>query len=448
MSQFIQPESSLDRRRFLSAAAASTVALGASSLLAQDSEAGKDAAGEPAKKNPSANDTIVLGIMGTNGRGTDLAHGFARERGCEIAYVCDVDERAIGKAQQAVESSSAKRRPEGVTDFRKILDDKAVDALVVAAPDHWHAPATILACTAGKHVYCEKPCCHNPREGELMVQAARKHNRVVQLGTQRRSTPAVMEAIEQVRKGAIGRVLFGRSVVQQPAAVDRPRHSGAGPRVARLRAVARPGARAAVPRQLRALQLALVLALGHRRAGQQRHPWARRVPLGPGRRLPDARHGRRRQVSLRRRSGDARHAHRDLRLRRQVARSGRGGVGARAASKANQFGMAFYGDEGTLVVGDDSYKIYDMQNKESKAGGRPGGEFHLANFLDCIRSGKRPNADIEEGHKSTLLCHLGNIAYRTGRVLSIDPQNGHIKNDAEAEALWRREYRSGWEPQV
>ncbi len=150
MSQSIPFSSSLDRRKFLSAAAASTVALGASSLLAQD------AASEPAKKNASANDTIVLGIMGTNGRGTDLARGFARERGCEIAYVCDVDERAIGKAQQAVESSSAKRRPEGVTDFRKILDDKAVDALVVAAPDHWHAPATILACAAGKHVYVRK----------------------------------------------------------------------------------------------------------------------------------------------------------------------------------------------------------------------------------------------------------------------------------------------------
>ncbi len=88
------------------------------------------------------------------------------------------------------------------------------------------------------------------------------------------------------------------------------------------------------------------------------------------------------------------------------------------------------------------------RTRSRQGGGRAGDEFHLANFLDCIRSGKRPNADIEEGHKSTLLCHLGNIAYRTGRVLSIDPQNGHIKNDAEAEALWRREYRTGWEPQV
>src|SRR5205814_1308631 len=96
-------------------------------------------------------------------------------------------------------------------DFRKILDDKNVDALVVATPDHWHAPATILACAAGKHVYCEKPACHNPREGELVVEAARKHQRMVQLGTQRRSYGALREGIAKLREGAIGRVLVARS---------------------------------------------------------------------------------------------------------------------------------------------------------------------------------------------------------------------------------------------
>src|SRR5690606_31860520 len=103
------------------------------------------------------------------------------------------------------------RRPEGVADFRRILDDRSVDALVVAAPNHWHAPATILACAAGKHVYVEKPCSHTPREGELMVEASRKHSRVGQMGNQRRSYPFVIEAMEQLRGGVIGRVYHARS---------------------------------------------------------------------------------------------------------------------------------------------------------------------------------------------------------------------------------------------
>jgi hypothetical protein len=157
----------------------------------------------------SPGNRIILGVMGTNGRGSDLAQGFSGLDGAEIGYICDVDDRAIAKG---IKISTAKqaREPKGVKDFRRILDDRNVDALVIAAPDHWHAPATILACAAGKHVYVEKPCSHNPHEGELMIRAARKHNRVVQLGTQRRSAPGAVEAIEALRGGAIGRVLFSR----------------------------------------------------------------------------------------------------------------------------------------------------------------------------------------------------------------------------------------------
>jgi predicted dehydrogenase len=113
------------------------------------------------------------------------------------------------------------------------------------------------------------------------------------------------------------------------------------------------------------------------------------------------------------------------------------------------FGMSFYGDRGSLVINGGGYKIYDMNNKEvAKGSGRGGEAEHLANFLQCIRSEKTPNAPIEEGYKSALLCHLGNIAHRTGRALAIDPANGHIQSDADAEKLWRREYRTGWAPVV
>ena len=159
-------------------------------------------------KSPSPNDKIVVGIMGLH-RGSALASALATLPNVEIAYLCDVDSRAIGDCQKKL-ADRLKKPPQGVADFRKILDDKSIDALVVAAPDHWHAPATILACSAGKHVYVEKPCSHNPREGELAVAASRRHDRVVQMGSQRRSWPVVIEAIEKIHSGAIGKVLFAR----------------------------------------------------------------------------------------------------------------------------------------------------------------------------------------------------------------------------------------------
>ena len=130
----------------------------------------------------SPNNKLVVGVMGVNGRGSSLASSFASLPGSSVAYVCDVDSRAVEKVTKLVEERGG-TKPQGVTDFRKILDDASVDALVIAAPDHWHAPAAILACAAKKHVYVEKPASHNPLEGEITVQAARKNNRVVQLGT-------------------------------------------------------------------------------------------------------------------------------------------------------------------------------------------------------------------------------------------------------------------------
>src|SRR5688572_20135185 len=170
-----------------------------------------------AARAAGANDRLVVGVMGTSrsnsgkspGRGAALAMGLAALPGAEVAYVCDVDEKHLAAAVADVAAKQS-RPPQGVKDFRRILDDKSVDALVIATPDHWHAPAAILACAAGKHVYVEKPCSHNAREGELLVAAARKHKRVVQHGTQRRSWPALVEAVARLRAGEIGRVLSAR----------------------------------------------------------------------------------------------------------------------------------------------------------------------------------------------------------------------------------------------
>src|SRR6266480_2675940 len=132
----------------------------------------------------SPNEKVAVAVMGLNGRGTVLARTFARAAHAAVAYVCDVDSLVLAKGVSAVAQVQGKS-PKGLGEFRKALEDKDVDALVIAAPDHWHTPATLLALQAGKHVYLEKPCGHNPREGELLVEAQRKHRRDVQLGTQR-----------------------------------------------------------------------------------------------------------------------------------------------------------------------------------------------------------------------------------------------------------------------
>src|SRR5207249_2074081 len=125
--------------------------------------------------------------------------------------ICDVDSRAIERGIAAV-AKKQPRKPKGIKDMRQMLESKDLDAIFIATPNHWHAPATILACAAGKHVYVEKPGSHNPHEGELMVAAARKHKRVVQMGNQRRSFPALIEAVQKMREGVIGKVLYARTV--------------------------------------------------------------------------------------------------------------------------------------------------------------------------------------------------------------------------------------------
>ena len=160
-----------------------------------------------------ANDKIVVSVMGVNSRGKSLAKNFSRQENCDVAHICDVDSRAITACAEAIKDRQTVV-PKGFIDFRKSLESKDIDALVIAAPDHWHAPASLLALQAGKHVYVEKPCSHNPREGEILVEATERYGKIVQMGNQRRSWPNVVEAIQAVKSGAIGKVYFGKGCIQ------------------------------------------------------------------------------------------------------------------------------------------------------------------------------------------------------------------------------------------
>ena len=186
--------STTSRRRFLG----TTAAISQAALVATASA-----------QSQAASEKIVIGVMGLS-RGRSLSTSFAKRPNVEIKYVCDVDSQRADSCADLI-MGAVNKKPQAIGDFRRILDDPDVDALVCSAPNHWHAPATILACQAGKHVYVEKPCSHNPQEGEWMVQAARASKRAVQMGTQRRSGETLRKAITMLSEGVIGRVYHSRA---------------------------------------------------------------------------------------------------------------------------------------------------------------------------------------------------------------------------------------------
>ncbi|MCG8653515.1 MAG: Gfo/Idh/MocA family oxidoreductase [Pirellulales bacterium] len=400
----------------------------------------------PAKE--SANEKIVMGIMGVNGRGAAIARGMVAAANTEIAYICDVDSRAAQRVTASVAKDQGSE-PRTVVDFRRILDDKNVDVLVIAAPNHWHAPATILGCAAGKHVYVEKPCSHTAAEGEWAVQAARKHNRVVQMGTQRRTWPAIVEAIQKVHAGEIGDALYARSWYNNrrgsigkgkpatvPSWLDWELWQGPAPR--------RPYKDNLVHYNWHwhwhwgngELGNNGVHGLDVARWGMQ-VTYPAKVTVGGGRhRFVDDQE-----------TPDTMMVTYDFPGRKTITWEGLSWspLGPHDAG----FGISFHGTKGSIIVKGAGYTMYDIRNKElATQNGAGGDKDHFADFLDAVRTGRRPNADIEEAHQSTLLCHLGNIAYRTSGVLETDPANGHILDNEAAQALWSRQYAEGWQPQV
>ena len=430
----------MDRRRFLGIAASAGVVA---------------ALGGPARAR-GANEKVVVGVMGTSrigsgkstGRGSSLAMSLAALPGAEVAYLCDVDQRLLEATVADVAGKQA-RAPKGVKDFRRILDDKSVDAIVIAAPDHWHTPATILSCDAGKHVFLEKPGSHNAREGELLVAAARKHKRIVQLGTQRRSWPALVEATEALRKGAIGtvhsaqcyllsdRTSIGRGkVAPVPETLDWSLWQGPAPE-----------------REFRDNYVhynwhwfwhwgtSEIGCTGVHMLDVCR--WG----LGVGTPVQVTSAGGRLRYDDDQETPDTNIATFKFENGALITFEGRSWGGRSPADVGHQ--IAFFGDRGTLTITGGNYSISDPSGKETaKGSGETGDAAHLQNFLDAVRGTAKPNAEIEDGARSTLLCHLANIAYRTGRTVNFDAKARQITGDPQASAFWGREYRKGWEPKV
>ena len=413
---------------------------------------GRTAFAGPAASAPSSR--VRVGVMGVShnavfgeGRGTHLAKTLVTLPGVEVAYVCDVDETFVGKAVDDLGKKQAKP-PQGVKDFRKILDGKSIDAIVIATPDHWHAPAAILACAAGKHVYVEKPCCQNAREGEWLLAAARKYDRHVQQGTQRRSWPGVIEAIDKLRDGAIGRVIEAKAwyfnnrktighgkPVEVPATFDWDLWQGPAPR--------RPYQDNVAPYNWHWFWQWGTGELGNN--GVHVLDVAR-WGLGVDHPIRVTSGGGKYRYDDDQQTPDTQNVSLDFDGRKTITWENR----SWAAQTPNDpaYDVAFYGENGSLLVHGNGYSIYDLKGKEvSRVSGKGDDAIHLQNFINAVRGEGKLSAEIAEGVSSAMLCHLGNIAYRTGHALHLDGQ-GRILDDSEAMKLWGREYQPGWEPKV
>lgn len=393
-------------------------------------------------------ETVNVAVLGC-GRGSSLAYWFSRLEDSQVVAICDPDQNRAGALAEKIANQTGKR-PERISDFRAVLERSDVDAIAVATPDHWHAPATIHACLAGKDVYVEKPCSHNVQEGRIAVTAARKHKRIVQHGTQLRATPHYQEAWQLIREGVIGTPMLVKAINNQrrgrmphqenspvPANVDYDLWLGPAP--------ARP------------------FNPNHFHRG-----WHWLWNYGTGDLGNDGVH----QVDLGRWALD-------LKAPRAVSCSG-AKLGSRGDAQETPDTMVvtweyedllyvfeqrdftpyrqqghrndndniIFGDKGYMMIDRDGYRVFYKNErgpaKEKKWAESPS---HYQNFIDCIKSREHTDliADIEEGHYSALLCHLGNIAYRTGRRLEFDPEKETFLNDPEANQLLTRQYRKGYE---
>ena len=410
-----------------------------------------------------SNERLMISCMGLNARGFAVGTNFANQPDCEVVYACDVDKRAADKFIDAVSKIQAKA-PKAAPDFRRTLEDKDIDILMVAAPDHWHATAAIMAVQAGKHVYLEKPASHSPAEGELIVEASRKYNRKIQMGNQRRSWPNSVAAIAEIKAGAIGRPYMAKTwytnnrasigignKVEVPAWLDFELWQGPAPR--------------------RPYQDNLIHYNWH-------WFWNWGTGEGPnnGTHTVDlARWGLGVDFPVKVNSSGGRYRYQDdwetpdtqimnMEFADKKMISWEGRSCNNQPVEGGGAGVMWYGEKGSVLIGDStSYKVFDIGGKllrhvkgdpvvnDARSLSTPSQQLdaiHLRNFFNGIRKGAPLNSEIAEGHKSTLLLQLGNIAQRTGRSLTINPENGHIIGDKKAAKFWSREYHKGWELKI
>ncbi len=413
-----------------------------------------------------AGDKIVLGLIGCGGRGPHLANGFLQHDDCEFAYLADVNEAILPARKKAIAELQDGRAPKTTGDFRRILDDSSVDAVVVATPDHWHAIATVWACQAGKDVYVEKPITHSAWEGRKMVEAARNHKRIVQCGFQNRSAPYNLAAKRYIEAGKLGAVHLCRIYNQKPPWGNCPVVDDSDP-----------------PAGLN-WDMWNGPAPEHAYNKSMHRCWHHQWRYSGGDIANDASH----QIDLARwllgvdypntvystggRFGDKSAAqtpdtqvalfdYDDLLVTFELTLFAdymlKTDSGVRDSDMfpywmQNATRIELFGTKGLMVVGrhGGGWQVFTRPKsrqpvvKDQSFGRFPDPE-HKKNFISCMRDRQLPSADVLEGHLSCLMIHYANISYRLGgEKLAIDPETESITNSATGRALLKRSYREPW----
>jgi predicted dehydrogenase len=413
----------------------------------------------PGARAASPNEKVIIGVMGVGGRGSYLAQAFARRADAEIAWLCDPDSRLLDGARKAVEAAQG-RAPRVGQDFRRILEDPRVDALINATPDHWHALGSILACQAGKDVYVEKPMAHNIWEGRKMIEAARKYRRVLQVGTQSRSAPYAREAADYIRSGKLGEVYLARvfNLMQHPPmkmAAEQAPPAGfdydlwCGPAA---RSPYRPGRSwlnmaeyscGAIPGDaVHQLDLARFI-LGDPAAPDTVANAGGLYVLRDGRDTPDTQF--------------AQFEYGKLTLQFEGALwtpyMKKTPMPVRDTDQLpnwtfNSTKIEVLGTRGFLFMGrhGDGWEVFNEEGESIIASSpKQSDQEHQDNFIECVRSRRQPNAPAEQGHDSALLSHLANISFRVGnRKLTFDAKTETFVGAPEANQHLKRVYRSPW----
>ncbi len=434
------------RRNFLQRS--SSVAV--SGLIAAEST-------QAAQVQPS--ERVRVGIIGAGGRALSLINSFSSNVSVEVVAIADLDANRLPKGLAAAEQNQ-NRRPRGESDFRRLIDDNTIDAIVVGTPDHWHAIPTLLACQAGKDVYVEKPDGHNIVEGMRMVAALRKHKRIVQMGSQHRSTKRLQTAIEFVKSGKLGRCVVAKAWESSkqgaigfppdgvpPAGVDYEMWMGPAPKRpfntnrfhGRWRWLYDYGTGDLGNDGVHRLDMAVALLNAACEAQGDQHVGMPSCVSAHGgkwyfddaQQFPDTM-----QVTYEYGAG----THTKM-LTYEMR------VWAPYHYLGHSEGAAVFGDNGYIVMGNSNWEAYGRGGQVLGQGEGDSHEGpHVQNFIDCVKSRQKPYCDLETvGHPASVLCHAGNIAARVGRTLKLDPASETFIGDDEANALrTRSEYRKPW----
>ncbi|MBY0373957.1 MAG: Gfo/Idh/MocA family oxidoreductase [Bryobacteraceae bacterium] len=402
-----------------------------------------------ASKAVAAPDKLRVAVIGVNGRGKDHIQGLMKQPDAEVAMICDVDMQIAEKTAQMIDQRYQKK-VEIVQDLRRVFDNKNIDAVTIATPNHWHSLATIWACQAGKDVYVEKPGSHNVFEGRKMVEAAKKYNRIVQHGVQLRSSEALQELVQKLRAGAIGNVYMSRGLVFRWRPSIGKKNPEPAPAYINYDLWTGPAAFQPFSRRWVHYNWHWHWNYGNGDVGNQGiHEtdmcmWGLGVDTLPshvtsmgGKFLwDDDKETPEVQTSLyhypdqkKMIQFEVRHWHTN-------------------DEKGASVGNIFYGSEGYAVVkGYDTYEIYaGKTQKAEKVASRTAGGDHYANWIKAIRSRKTAdqNGPVETAHLSSALAHLGNISFRLQRQLTFDPAKEKFVNDKQADAMLTRQYRKGF----